>query len=334
LEKTKDEVESTGGRAFVFPADVAESAQVFQAADQVVETFGPIDIWINNAMTTILSPFTDIRPEDYRRVTEVTYLGMVYGTMAALNHMKRQDRGTIVQVGSALSYRAIPLQAPYCGAKFAIRGFTDSIRSELLHDKSRIHITMVQLPAVNTPQFIWCKANLAGNPRPLAPIYQPEVAARAIYWAAHHRRREMDVGISSSAVIWLNKFFPHLLDRYLASSACEGQQTDDPIDRDRPDNLHHSVHGNYGAHGEFDREAHGNSIQLWVTTHRKWLLLGVGLLAGGLSGARWFSKYRDAQTRLEERMKIREEGVQPADGFTVRDKRAFAEGQEVKKIRS
>ena len=290
LEQTRREVENRGGRALVLPTDVADADGVFRAAARVVETLGAIDIWINCAMTTIFSRFVDIEPEDYRRATEVTYLGSVYGTMAALRHMHSRDRGTIVQVGSALSFRAIPLQAPYCGAKFAIRGFTDSIRSELIHDKSGIHITMVQLPAVNTPQFSWCKAQLPKSPQPVPPIFQPEVAARSIYWAAHNRRREVYVGLSSAGIIWLNKFFPQLLDRYLASSAVQGQQTSDPIDTDRPNNLYHPVAGEPGAHGEFDRQAHPRSIQLWLTTNRNWLLAAGGLMAGILAGAGWLAK--------------------------------------------
>ena len=299
LETAREEVEKAGGRALVLPTDVSDADQLFRAADRMEEKFGPIDIWINVAMTTIFSPFADIQPEDYRRATEVSYLGMVYGTMAALKHMKPRDHGTIVQVGSALSYRAIPLQSVYCGAKFAIRGFTDSVRTELIHDNSRIHITMVQLPAVNTPQFSWCKAQLEKHPQPMPPIYQPEVAARAIYWAAHNKRREVDVGMSSTAIIWLNKFFPHLLDRYLASSAYEGQQTPDPVDPDRPDNLYSPVAGDYAAHGEFDEQAHDASIQFWITSNRKWLLLTGGLLAGILAGACWMKCHDNGTDRAE-----------------------------------
>lgn len=297
LEKTRREAEDMGGQALVLPADVADADAVFRAADQVEETLGPIDIWINGAMTTIFSPFVDIAPQDYRRATEVTYLGAVHGTLAALKHMRRRDRGTIVQVGSALAFRAIPLQSPYCGAKFAIRGFTDAVRAELLHEQSRIHITMVQLPAVNTPQFSWCKAQLPRHPQPVAPIYQPEVAAESIFWAAHNRRREVYVGISSLGIIWFNKFFPHLLDRYMASSAVQGQQTSDPLSADRPDNLYEPVSGNPGAHGEFDRQAHSHSIQLWVTTHRKWVFLAGGLAAGLLAGSAWLAAQRDSRTR-------------------------------------
>lgn len=292
LEETRREVEDHGGRALVLPLDVADASAIFGAAEKVVKTFGAIDTWVNCAMTTIFSRFVDIEPDDYRRATEVTYLGAVYGTMAALRHMRRRNRGTIVQVGSALSFRAIPLQAPYCGAKFAIRGFTDAVRTELLHEKSRIHLTMVQLPAVNTPQFSWCKAQLPLHPQPVPPIFQPEVAARGIYWTAHHRRREVYVGLSSAGIIWLNKFFPQLLDRYLASSAVDGQQTADPVDGDRPDNLYHPVATDYAAHGEFDRQAHHRSIQLWMTTHRRWLLTAGGLLTGLFLGGRWLAKTR------------------------------------------
>ncbi|MFZ0242727.1 MAG: SDR family oxidoreductase [Desulfobacterales bacterium] len=293
LEQTRREVECDGGRALVLPADVADAPAVFDAAAKIEETFGPIDIWVNGAMTTIFSHFTDITPEDYRRATEVTYLGAVYGTMAALRHMRRHHRGTIVQVGSALSYRAIPLQAPYCGAKFAIRGFTDSVRTELLNEKSPIHITMVQLPAVNTPQFAWCKTQLPNHPQPVPPIFQPEVAAQGIYWAAHHRRREVYVGLSSAGIIWLNKFFPHLLDKYLAASAVNGQQSPEPVAADRPENLYHPVAADYAAHGEFDRQAHGRSLQFWMTTHRRSLLAAGGLIAGIILGSRWLVKKRN-----------------------------------------
>src|ERR687887_674750 len=191
LETAKREIETLGGQAVAIPTDVADPEQVEHAAALVEDTFGPIDIWINNAMTTIFAPFIEISPADFKRATEVTYLGYVYGTRAALKRMLPRNRGTIVQVGSALAYRSIPLQAPYCGAKFAIRGFTDALRSELIHDGSHVHITMVQMPALNTPQFEWCKTRLPRHPQPIPPIFQPEVAAQAIVWAAHHRRREI-----------------------------------------------------------------------------------------------------------------------------------------------
>ncbi len=292
LEKTGEEVEAAGGRALALQADVADAERMFRVAERVADVFGRIDVWVNSAMTTIFASFTDIDPKDYRRATEVTYLGMVYGTMAALKHMKKRDRGVIVQVGSALSYRAIPLQAPYCGAKFAIRGFTDSVRTELMNEKSGVRIAMVQLPAVNTPQFAWCKAKLERHPRPVPPVFQPEVAAEAIYWAAHNRRREVYVGISSAATIWLNKFFPHLMDRYLASFAYDGQQTPDRLDPDRPDNLYRPVPGDFGAHGEFEDEAHESSPQFWFTTRRPWILGAGGIIAGFLAGTCLMKKQR------------------------------------------
>lgn len=267
-----------GSRALTLRTDVADFNQVEAAAERVEAELGPIDIWVNNAMTTVFSPFREITPEEFRRATEVTYLGVVYGTMAALRRMAPRDRGVIVQVGSALAYRAIPLQAPYCGAKHAIRGFTDSLRSELLHDGSNIHVTMVQLPALNTPQFNWCKSKLPKHPQPVPPIFQPEVAARAIVWAADHHRREVLVGRTSVWTIWLNKFVPGLGDRYLAKYGYEGQQTDETIDPDRPFNLFEPVPGDHGAHGIFDARASDTSWQWWLTTHRPAVLTTAALL--------------------------------------------------------
>lgn len=284
LEMAHREIEESGGRALAVPADVADPEQVEAAAEQVEREFGPIDIWINNAMTTVFAPFKDITPEEFRRATEVTYFGVVYGTMAALKRMLPRDRGTVVQVGSALAYRAIPLQAPYCGAKHAIRGFTDSIRSELIHDGSNVHITMVHLPGLNTPQFNWCRAKLPKRPQPVPPIFQPEVAARGVYWAAHQRRRELHVGRSTVMAIWANKFFPGLLDKKLASQAYGGQQTDQPIDPNRPDNLFKPVPGDHGAHGIFDRRAESRSPHLWATTHRGWVTAGALALGAALVG--------------------------------------------------
>jgi short-subunit dehydrogenase len=278
MEAVKSEVEALGGQAVAIPADVADPTQVERAATVVEETFGPIDIWINNAMTTILAPLIEISPADFKRATEVTYLGYVYGTLAALKRMLPRDRGTIVQVGSALAYRSIPLQAPYCGAKFAIRGFTDSLRSELIHEGSQVHVTMVQLPALNTPQFEWCKTHLPYHPQPVPPIFQPEVAAQAIVWAAHHRRREIHVGFSSQRAIWANKFIPGLLDRYLARTGYRGQQTHEPVKPNRPDNLWTSVPGDFGAHGCFDKQARPYSVHLWLNLHRGWAtLIGLGI---------------------------------------------------------
>ena len=280
LEGARADVEKQGGRALVLPADVACYEQVESAAGAVEKEFGPIDIWVNNAMTTVFSPFREIRADEYKRATEVTYLGAVYGTMAALKHMLPRDRGCIVQVGSALAYRSIPLQTPYCGAKHAIRGFTDSLRSELLHDKSGIHLTMVHMPALNTPQFNWCKTRLPRHPKPVPPIFQPEVAAEAIVWAAHHRRREVYVGRSTVEAIWGNKVAPGLLDRYLARTGYDAQQTGKPVSPDRPSNLFEPVPGDPGAHGIFDGEAADKSIQFWETSHRPWTALaGIGLAA-------------------------------------------------------
>jgi len=280
LEGARADVEKQGGKGLALPADVARYDEVESAAAAVEKEFGPIDIWVNNAMTTVFSPFREITADEYKRATEVTYLGAVYGTMAALKNMLPRNRGCIVQVGSALAYRSIPLQAPYCGAKHAIRGFTSSLRSELLHDKSRIHLTMVHMPALNTPQFNWCKTRLPRHPKPVPPIFQPEVAAEAIVWAAHHRRREVYVGRSTVQAIWGNKVAPGLLDRYLARTGYDAQQTSKPVSPDRPSNLFEPVPGDPGAHGIFDGEAADTSIQFWETSHRPWTALaGVGVVA-------------------------------------------------------
>ncbi|MGH9357527.1 MAG: SDR family oxidoreductase [Terriglobia bacterium] len=284
LEGARRDVEAAGGRALAISTDVADAKQVEAAAQTVEEELGPIDIWVNDAMTTIFSPFKEISAEEFKRATEVTYLGAVYGTMAALKRMLPRDRGCVVQVGSALAYRSIPLQAPYCGAKHAIRGFTDSVRCELLHDRSGVHITMVQMPALNTPQFNWCKTRLPRHPQPVPPIFEPEVAAKAIVWAAHHRRREVFVGGPTVEAIEANKVAPGLLDRYLADTCYDGQQTDQPVDPDRPSNLFEPVAGDHGAHGIFGAQTHDRSIQLWQTTHRSWLALA-GASAVALAGA-------------------------------------------------
>ncbi|HET7478424.1 MAG TPA: SDR family oxidoreductase [Rubrobacteraceae bacterium] len=280
LEGARREVEEAGGKAIAIPTDVADHEQVEAAAQRIEEELGPIDIWVNDAMTTVFAPFKKISAADYKRATEVTYLGAVYGTMAALKRMLPRDRGTIVQVGSALAYRAIPLQAPYCGAKHAIRGFTDSIRTELIHDRSNVRITMVQLPGLNTPQFDHCKTELPNHPQPVPPIYQPEIAADAIVWAAHHKRREVYVGASSAITIVGNKFFPRLGDVYLGKTGYSGQQTSEPVGPDRPSNLYETVPGDHGAHGIFDDQAHEKSPQLWATKNRRWIALtGAGALA-------------------------------------------------------
>ena len=275
LDAARREVEEAGGRALAIPTDVADWDAVGAAADRVERDLGPIDIWINNAMASVFSPVREMRPDEYRRVTEVTYLGVVHGTLAALHRMLPRDRGTIVQVGSALAYRGIPLQSAYCAAKHAIEGFMDSLRCELIHDGSCVHVTMVQLPALNTPQFRWVKSRLPRKAQPVPPIYQPEVAADAIHWAAHNRRRELWVGGPTVQAILANRVAPGWLDRYLAATGFDSQQTDEPEDPDRPDNLWMPLPGDRGAHGVFDDRAGDTSPQLWAATHR-------GLTLGGL----------------------------------------------------
>lgn len=282
LAGAQADVEAAGGEALAVSTDVASSDQIESAAEEIEKKFGPVDIWVNNAMTTVFSPLKEITPQEFKRATEVTYLGTVYGTMAALKRMIPRNKGTIVQVGSALAYRSIPLQSPYCGAKHAIAGFTDSLRSELIHDRSNIHLTMVQMPALNTPQFSWCRTRLPRHPQPVPPIFQPEVAAEAIVWAAHHRRREVFVGGPTVQAIEGNKVAPGWLDAYLAHNCYDAQQTDEPVSPNRPNNLFEPVPGDHGAHGIFDHKAHKSSAQLWQTTHRSaWVPAGVGLAALG-----------------------------------------------------
>jgi NAD(P)-dependent dehydrogenase (short-subunit alcohol dehydrogenase family) len=268
LEGARAEVERLGTEALAIAVDVADPAQVEAAAARVEARWGRIDVWVNNAMATVFSEAGRVAPADFRRSTEVTYLGAVWGTLAALGRMKAQGAGTIVQVGSALAYRSIPLQAPYCGAKAALRGFTDSIRCELAHERSRVHLTMVQLSAFNTPQFDWARTTLERRPRPMGRIFQPEVAARAIYWAATHRRRELRVGWPAVQAILGTQLLPGVLDWYLGRRAVEGQQDDEPLPPGRPDNLWEPVPGDAGAHGRFDAQALAWSTQLWLTTHR------------------------------------------------------------------
>jgi short-subunit dehydrogenase len=288
LDGAAREVESLGGRALAIGTDVADHEQVEAAANTVEARFGEIDIWVNDAMSTVFARFVDTKPEEFRRATEVTYLGTVYGTMVALERMTARDRGKIVQVGSALSYRAIPLQAAYCGAKFGIRGFTDSVRTELRHDRSNVQITMVQLPGVNTTQFSWCRSKLPDHPMPVPPIYQPEIPAEAVYWAAHHRRRELWVGYSAVEAILASKLAPSVLvDRYLARTGVSGQQvTDMPVQGERVGNLFEPVEGDAATRGIFDSKAKTSSPQLWAATHRP-LLAGAltGLAAAGAAGA-------------------------------------------------
>jgi len=285
LEAARKEVDQLGGSALVFAIDVADAEKVEEAAARVEEAFGPIDIWVNNAMVSVFSPVKEMTAEEFHRVTEVTYLGVVYGTLSALKRMLPRDCGSIVQVGSALAYRGIPLQAAYCGAKHAIQGFTESLRCELLHDKSNVRVTMVQLPAMNTPQFSWVKSRLPRKPQPVPPIYQPELAAEAIIYAAYQNRREMEVGMSTVLAVEGNKVFPGLMDRYLARTNYEAQQTDEPVEPDRRDNLWTPIPGDHGAHGTFDDRASNSSPQLWANMNRHWLALGCGALAGLMLGS-------------------------------------------------
>lgn len=288
LEEARREVEAAGGRALALPADVADAGQVEEAAARLEAALAPIDAWINNAMTSVLSPFKEMTAEEFRRVTDVTYLGYVHGTMAALRRMLPRDQGVIVQVGSALAYRSIPLQAAYCGAKHAIVGFTDSIRSELIHDGSNVKLTAVHMPALNTPQFSWVFSRLRRKPQPVPPIFQPEVGAEAVYWAAHHSPRELLVGWPTVQAVLGQKVIPGWIDRYLARVAYEGQQYDGLADSRRPTNLWEPVPGPYGAHGDFDRRASSRSLQLWLATHRAGVALagaGIAALAGAAVAA-------------------------------------------------
>ena len=269
LDAACKEMEAIGGTAIAIAVDVTDHAQVEAAAERVERELGPIDVWVNNAMATIFCPFEQISPEDFEQATRVTYLGAVWGTMVALRRMKPRNAGTIVQVGSALAYRSIPLQAPYCGAKSALRGFTDSLRSELIHDNSRVHLTMVQLSAFNTPQFDWGKTCFDKQPQPVPPIFQPELAAEAIVWAAEHRRRELWVGFPAVKAILGTRVLPGFLDRLLAKRAVDGQLTNQPLPPDRKDNLYQPVAGDHGAHGRFDAQSKDFSMQYWLTTHRR-----------------------------------------------------------------
>jgi NAD(P)-dependent dehydrogenase (short-subunit alcohol dehydrogenase family) len=280
LEGACRDVEEAGGKALMIPTDVADPEQVEAAATKVETEFGPIDVWIDVAMASVFSPFKKMDAVDFKRVTEVTYLGQVYGTMAALRRMLPRDRGKIIQVGSALAYRGIPLQSAYCGAKHAIQGFTESVRCELLHDQSNVKISMVQLPAVNTPQFNWVKSKLPRKAQPVPPIYEPEVIADGVTYIADHYRRELFIGSSTVTVIEGNKIAPGLGDQYLGKTGYKSQQTGEPEDPLRPNNLWHPVDDDhdYGAHGAFDKRARKNSWQLWADTHRGFLaLLGTGI---------------------------------------------------------
>ncbi len=283
LHSASQDVDALGGKALAIEADVAEPSAVESAAARIEESLGPIDVWVNNATVSVFSPVKDMTAEEFRRVTEVTYLGYVNGTLSALRRMLPRNSGTIVQVGSALAYRAIPLQSAYCAAKHAIQGFTEALRCELLHDRSNVTVTMVHLPAINTPQFDWNKSRLPRHPQPVPPIYQPEVAAEAIFYAAHHQRREIKVGWPTIKAIYGNRVAPNYADHVLARMGYDSQQTAEPVSPDRPNNLWHPVPGDRGAHGSFDRRAHSFSPVLWADLHWGWLALaGVAFGAAAL----------------------------------------------------
>jgi NAD(P)-dependent dehydrogenase (short-subunit alcohol dehydrogenase family) len=292
LNRACKDVEAAGGRALPIEIDVADYLAVDSAATRIEVELGAIDVWVNDAFTSVFAPFWEISPEEFKRVTEVSYLGFVYGTMAALSRMRPRNRGTIVQVGSALAYRGIPLQSAYCGAKHAIQGFHESLRCELMHERSGVKVTMVQMPGVNTPQFDWVLSRLPRHAQPVPPIYQPEVAARAVLFAADHpSRREYWVGGSTAGTLVANALVPGLLDRYLAATGFESQQTDDPPkDPDAPANLWEPADDgggrDYGAHGSFDSKSSRRSIQLWASQHHRLLAAAtgaVGVLAAGAS---------------------------------------------------
>jgi len=283
LESTRREIELAGGQAVACSADVADASALDEAADRIVRELGPIDIWVNNAMATVFAPVDEITPDEFRRVTEVTYLGGVYGAMAALKRMRARNRGTIVQVSSALSVRSIPLQSAYCGAKRALAGFIDALRCELIHARSRIHVTVVQLPAMNTPQFEWARNKLPRRPQPVPPIYEPEIAAEAILYAASHKRRNIPVGAPTWLALWGQRFMPGLMDWYLGRTGFSGQMTDQPETGTHPDNLFEPVAGEHAARGEFSARACSHSPALWVEKNRAPLLAGAFAL--GVIGA-------------------------------------------------
>ncbi len=280
LEAAAAEIRRYGVRALPIPTDVADDEAVEAAADRVEQELGPIDVWVNVAMATVFAPVSKLTAKEFQRGTAVTYLGQVHGTMAALSRMTPRNRGTIVNVGSALGYRSVPLQSIYCGSKFAIRGFTDALRSEIIHDKLDIHLTMVDLPAVNTPQFDWAMNKMGRRAKPVAPIYQPEVPARAIFFAATHKRREVWVGYPTVQAILANRIAPGLIDKYLANAGYSGQLTDEPLGPNAPANLYEPVPGAYSAHGRFDARSRSGSWEMFTDRHRTafWAAAGLGLL--------------------------------------------------------
>jgi NAD(P)-dependent dehydrogenase (short-subunit alcohol dehydrogenase family) len=285
LEGAAAEIEVMGGTALIVPTDVSDPDAVEEAAEKVERELGPIDIWVSDAMTTVFSFFCDIEPDEFRRATDVTYHGAVWSTRSALKRMMPRDRGTIVLVGSAMAYQGIPLQSPYCGAKHAIKGFFDSIRTELRNKGSKVHVTMVQLPGHNTPQFDHNRSKMPHHPQPVAPVYQPEVAADAIHFAAAHRRRQIYVGLPTYYTVLGSKFAPWLAELYLAKTAVSGQQSKEPPDsQNREGNLNEPPPGDPGAHGPFDEEAHERSPLLWASKNRL-ALAGGGLLSIGAAGA-------------------------------------------------
>jgi NAD(P)-dependent dehydrogenase (short-subunit alcohol dehydrogenase family) len=288
LQGAMNDIQAIGGTAIALPADVADPAQIDAVAERVEQVLGPIDVWVNNAMVTVFSWAKDMTAEEYRRVTEVTYLGTVHGTLSALKVMRPRQCGTIIQVGSALAYRGIPLQSAYCAAKFAIRGFTDSLRTELLHENLPIHLTMVQLAAFNTPQFDWARNHMGRPAQPLPPIFQPELAARAIVWSANHKRREIYVGFPALKTILGNKFFPHLADKMAARQGVDGQQDDPTASKNTmADNLFTTPTRGHRTHGRFDKEARTNSWQFMASIHRNKLVLIVAVLVFILMALWW-----------------------------------------------
>jgi short-subunit dehydrogenase len=287
LRNAAGEVKALGGEALIIPTDVSDAEAVERAAERVEHELGPIDVWINNAMVSVFAPVKDTTAAEYRRVTEVTYLGYVHGTLSALKRMRPRDRGVIVQVGSALAYRSIPLQSAYCAAKHAIQGFTESLRSELIHDKSGIKVTEVHLPALNTTQFGWSRAKLSRSPQPVPPIFQPEIAADAIEYASRHPRREFWVGFSATKAIVGGKLVPAFADWYLAKTGYDGQLTDEPLSPDREDILYRPATGDRGAHGDFDERSKSFSLQFWLSKNRAWLAGSVAVLGLG-----WLSMSR------------------------------------------
>lgn len=288
LEGAKREVEQAGGRALIFPIDVADADAVENAAAETEEKLGPIDVWVNNAMNSVFSPVREMKAEEYKRVTEVTYLGQVYGALSALNRMLRRDRGSIIFVGSALAYRGIPLQSAYCAAKHAIEGFFDSLRTELMHDKSNVNISMVQLPAMNTTQFGFVKSRLPFKPKPMGTIYEPEVAARLIEYASRNPRREYFVGWPTVKAIVGNKIAPWYADRVLARTGYEGQMTSEPETENRKSNLWEPIPGDHGAHGPFTHDSKSFSPVTWASVNRGAIAATAALLAGAF----FFMKFR------------------------------------------